>query len=124
MGSKQVVSGVTVTWQDAKHPKLDASDGPRSKLAALQSSKDDEFKPSRIVTNLKLHLGDASVAEVDLDDVHVQIAYTAAQGVTPVAGWWDGRKWVTFKNVSIANNIIDVILPSPWPTDPAIGVYP
>jgi hypothetical protein len=124
MGNKQVVTGVAVTWNDVRHPKLNAKDGPFDKRR-IPRSKDDEFSPSRIVVDLKLDLGDPSVQSVTLDDVHIQIAYTLVPGQAgPVAGWWDGRKWVTFKQMTFANNIIDVTLPSPWPTDPPIGVGP
>jgi hypothetical protein len=114
------VSGVTVAWDDAKHRKVNVKDGPRNK-SGIPRSKDDEFAPSRIVIDLKLDLGDAKVAEVALDDVHLQIAYN---GVEPTIGWWNGKKWVKFKQVSCANNIADVTLPSPWPTDPPIGCNP
>jgi hypothetical protein len=126
MGNKAVLSGVTVTWHEAKHPKLNVKDGPHNKHDIPRSqNNDDEFTPSRIVVDLKLDLGNTNVTEVVLDDVHVQIAYTSAEAsVKPTVGWWNGKKWVKFKDVTFANNLIDVTLPSPWPTDPPIGAYP
>jgi hypothetical protein len=123
MGNKQVLAGITVTWNDARHPKLNVKDGPFDKKIKLRSANnDDEFTPSRIIVDLKLDLGDAKAAEVALeDDVHLQIAYS---GVEPTLGWWNGKKWVRFKQVTYAKNIADVTLPSPWPTDPPIGVSP
>lgn len=122
MGSKQVLAGVTVTWNDAKHKSINVKEGSHSKSDIPRSkNNDDEFVPSRIVIDLKLDLGDAKAAEVALDDVHLQIAYS---GATPTAGWWNGKKWVKFKQVAYANNIADITLPSPWPTDPPIGFYP
>jgi hypothetical protein len=122
MGSKPVLAGVTVTWNDAKHHKVNVKDGPRNKSDIPRSKhNDDEFTPARIVVDLKLDLGDSSVSEVDLDDVHLKIPYT---GVTPTVGWWNGAKWVKFKQVAYANNVADITLPSPWPTDPAIGTNP
>jgi hypothetical protein len=123
MAKKQAsVSGVTVVWDDAKHPKVNVKDGLRNKHNIPRSkNNDDEFTPSRIVIDLKLDLGDTTVSEVTLDDVHLQVPYT---GATPTIGWWNGAKWVRFKQVTYANNIADVTLPSPWPTDPAIGSYP
>ena len=123
MGSKQVVTGVTVTWDDTKYndtrknvPKV--RDGGKRNIP---HSNNDEFTPARIIVDLKLDLGDTSVPEVALDDVHLQIAYS---GVNPTLGWWNGAKWVKFKQVTYANNVADVTLPSPWPTDPAIGGSP
>lgn len=122
MGKQQVLAGVTVMWNDAKHPKVNVKDGPRNKHNIPRSkNNDDEFVPSRIVVDLKLDLGDAKVAEVVLDDVHVQITYS---GATPTIGWWNGAKWVKFKQVAYANNVADITLPSRWPTDPAIGANP
>ena len=122
MGNKQVLTGVTVAWNDARHPKLNVKDGPRNKSIIPRSkNNDDEFTPGRIVIDLKLDLGDTTVSEVILNDVHLQIAYT---GATPTIGWWNGAKWVKFKQVTYATNIADVTLPSPWPTDPPIGSYP
>jgi hypothetical protein len=121
MGNKQVLAGVSVTWNDAKHPKLNVKDGARYKnykKGDLQSGH-DEFTPSRIVVDLKLDLGDPKVPKVDLDDVHVQIAYS---GAVPTIGWWNGAKWVKFTKVAYANSVADVTLPSPWPTDPPIGM--
>lgn len=116
------VSGVTVEWDDVRHRKVNIKDGPFDKTKIPRSKKnDDEFTPARILIDLKLDLGDSKVAEVALDDVHLQIAYS---GVTPTIGWWNGKKWVKFKQVVYANNIADVTLPSPWPTDPAIGCNP
>lgn len=117
------VSSITVEWDDVKHPKVNVKDGPLNKAMKLKSAKgDDEFTPSRIVADLKLDLGDANAKFVDLDDVHIKIAYTT--GPEPTVGWWNGAKWVKFKQVTYANNSADVTLPSPWPTDPAIGTYP
>jgi hypothetical protein len=122
MGSQQVLSGVTVTWNDAKHSKLNVKDGPHDKRIIQRSkNNDDEFTPSRIVIDLKLDLGDTTVSEVKLDDVHLQIAYSGTQ---PTIGWWNGAKWVKFKQVAFANHIADITLPSPWPTDPLIGSHP
>ena len=73
------------------------------------------------MVDLKLDLGDPKVSNVVLDDVHVRIAYS---GTDPTIGWWNGAKWATFKQVAYANNIADIRLPSPWPTDPAIGTFP
>lgn len=122
MGNKQLLAGVTVMWSDAKHHTVNVKDGPHNKQDIPRSkNNDDEFIPSRIVVDLKLDLGDAKAAEVALDDVHLQIAYS---GVEPMIGWWNGKQWVKFKQVSFAKNIADVTLPSPWPTDPPIGFYP
>ena len=116
------LSGITVVWDDAKHRKVNIKDGPLDKTKIPRSKKDDdEFTPARILIDLKLDLGDSKVAEVALDDVHVHIAYS---GVEPTLGWWNGAKWVKFKRVAYANNIADVTLPSPWPTDPPLGAYP
>jgi hypothetical protein len=124
MGNKLVATGVTVIWDDAKHAKVNVKEGPFDKNKIPKGAEDD-FTPSRIVVDLKLDLGDAKATTVVLDGVHVQIAYTAvAKQSTPIVGWWNGQKWVRFKDVTFAGNIIDVTLPSPWPTDPAIGVYP
>jgi hypothetical protein len=124
MRNKPVATGVTVTWDDAKHPKVNVKEGAFDK-ARIPKGEGDEFTPARIVVDLKLDLGDATAATVVLDNVHVQIAYTSStkQG-TPAVGWWNGKKWVKFKDVTFANDLIDVTLPSPWPTDPPIGVYP
>jgi hypothetical protein len=124
MGNKLVATGVTIAWDDAKHPKVNVKEGGFDKTR-VPTGADDEFTPARIVVDLKLDLGDASAKTVALDNVHVQIAYTAStKQSTPDVGWWNGKKWVKFKNVSFANYVIDVTLPSPWPTDPPIGVYP
>jgi hypothetical protein len=120
MGNKQVLTGVTVTWNDAKHPKVNVKDGPLSKHD-IPRSKDDEFTPARIVVDLKLDLGDPNTTHVELDDVHLQLTYS---GPAPTVGWWNGAKWVKFKHVVYANNLADITLPSPWPTDPAIGANP
>ncbi len=122
MASKQVLSGVIVTWNDAKHPKVNVKDGPLNKSVIPRSkNNDDEFTPRRIVVDLKLDLGDPAVSEVVLDDVHLQITYS---GVAPTIGWWNGSKWMKFKHVAYANNVADITLPSPWPTDPPIGSAP
>jgi hypothetical protein len=119
---KSVAAGVTVEWDDTKHHQVNVKDGPHDKKIIHKSAKgDDEFTPSRIVVDLKLDLGDATAQFVKLDDVHVKIPYT---GTEPIVGWWNGSKWVKFKQVLYANHIADVTLPSPWPTDPAIGCYP
>jgi hypothetical protein len=124
MGNKHVATGVTVTWDDAKHSKVNVKEGTFDKTR-IPKGVDDEFTPARIVVDLKLDLGDAAAETVALDNVHVQIVSTAStkQG-TPVVGWWNGKKWVKFKDVTFANDLIDVKLPSPWPTDPPIGAYP
>ncbi len=63
---------------------------------------DDEFTPSRIVADLKLDLGDSTTESVNLDDVHIKIPYAGAE---PTIGWWNGAKWVKFKQVTYANHI-------------------
>ncbi len=124
MGNKLVTSGVTVVWDDAKHPMVNVKEGTFDKNR-IPKGVDDEFTPNRIVVDLKLNLGDAKAESVALNNVHLQIAYTLAQkNSQPTVGWWNGRQWVRFKEVAFANNILDVTLPSPWPTDPAIGIYP
>jgi len=116
------VAEVTVEWDDAKHHKVNAKDGPHDKAKILKSVKgDDEFTPTRIVADLKLDLGDAAAKSVNLNDVHIKIPYA---GDKPTIGWWNGAKWVKFGKVAYAANIADVTLPSPWPTDPAIGINP
>src|SRR3972149_5438439 len=121
MGRKQAsVSGVAVEWDDARHSKLRVKDGPFDKTKILRSAKnDDEFTPARIVIDLKLDLGDEQVSSVTLDNVHLKIPY---RGEQPTVGWWTGAKWVKFKQIAFANNVADITLPSPWPTDPAIGI--
>ncbi len=121
-----VVGGVTIDWDDAKHPVLNAKEGQVQKTkdkTKIPSSRDDEFTPEQIIVDLKLDLGNSSVKYVDLNDVHLQVPYT---GSDPIIGWWDGKRWVKFKpeTVRYANNVADVTLPSPWPTDPAIGTAP
>jgi len=122
MGKKHApVALITVEWDDVKHPKVNVKDGPHDKTKIPKSAKnDDEFTPSRIVADLKLDLGDPTAGFVDLDDVHIKIPHT---GTEPTVGWWNGAKWVKFHQVTFANGIIDVKLPSPWPTDPPIGVH-
>ncbi len=121
----EVVSGITVEWDDAKHGKVNVKDGPRDKTKIPRSDKgDDEFTPSRIIVDLKLDLGDITVKQVTLNDVHVKVTYDNAEKVKPTIGWWNGAKWVKFKSVVHAGNVVDVTLPSPWPTDPAVGIYP
>jgi hypothetical protein len=116
------VAGITVEWDERKHAKVNVKDGPHDKSRIHRSEKgDDEFTPSRIVADLKLDLGDATAQSVNLDDVHIKIPYTS---IEPTVGWWNGAKWVKFKQVVYANNFADVTLPSPWPTDPAIGSHP
>jgi hypothetical protein len=123
MSKKQIpAGGVTVEWDEFKHPKVNVKDGPHDKRKIPKSAKgDDEFTPSRIVVDLKLDLGDTTAKFVTLDDVHIKIPYT---GTEPIVGWWNGAKWVKFKQVTYAGSIADVTLPSPWPSDPAIGSYP
>jgi hypothetical protein len=128
MGNKEVITGVTVTWNDAdaaKHPKFEFKDGPRDK-SVIPRNKDDEFKPSRIVVDLKLDLGNSSEPAVTLTNAHVKIAYAIPAGKSdpPMVGWYDGRKWVKFAQFVYANNVFDVTLPPSWPIDPAIGVGP
>jgi hypothetical protein len=128
MGNKEVVSGVTVTWNDAdaaKHPKFEFKDGPRNK-SEIPRSKNDEFNPSRIVVDLKLELGNSSVSKVTLDKAHLKIAYAIPAGKSGPAmvGWWNGTKWVKFGQFVHANNVFDVTLPPSWPIDPPIGVGP
>ena len=122
MGKQHAVaSGITVEWDDLKHHKVNVKDGPHDKTKIPKSAKnDDEFTPSRIVADLKLDLGDPTAGFVDLDDVHIKIPYTGAE---PTVGWWNGAKWMRFKQVACANNLADVTLPSPWPTDPPIGAH-
>ena len=128
MGSKQVLSGVTVTWSDAdaaKYRKFDFKDGPFDKNAVPRSDN-DEFYPSRIVADLKLDVGDSAVKTVTLDKAHLKIAYSIPAGKSdpPVVGWWNGAKWVKFRQFAYANNTFDVTLPPSWPIDPPIGVGP
>lgn len=129
MGNKLVTTGVTVTWDDAKHPKLNASNGDFDKTK-IPKGVGDDFAPARIVANLKVDLGDTKATTVTLNNVHLQIAYTSAKQVKPSVGWWDKDKgkWIKFKEeqkeVVFADNLIDVTLPATWPTDPPIGVYP
>ena len=123
MVSRQVVTGVTVTWDDTKYNET-KKNVPRVRdggKRGILHSNNDEFTPARIVVDLKLDLGDTTVSEVALDNVHLLIAYS---GATPTIGWWNGAKWVKFKQVAYANHVADVTLPSPWPTDPAIGTSP
>ena len=116
------VAGVTIEWDDVKHPRLNAKDGPLDKTRIPRSKNDDdEFTPARIIIDLKLDLGDVTAATIDLDDVHLKIPY---QGQQPTLGWWNGDRWLKFKQVDYARNEADVTLPSPWPTDPAIGGIP
>ena len=116
------VATVTVEWDDARHPQLNVKDGPLDKATILRSATgDDEFTPSRIVIDLKLDLGDAKAATVTLDNVHLKIPY---EGRHPTVGWWTGAKWVRFTQVTYTDTLVDVTLPSPWPTDPAIGMHP
>jgi hypothetical protein len=123
MSKKQAkVADVTVEWDDAKHHKVNVKDGPHDKTKIPKSARgDDEFTPTRIVADLKLDLGDAAAKTVNLVDVHVKISYT---GPEPIIGWWNGARWVKFTQVKCAQNIADVTLPSPWPTDPALGCCP
>lgn len=123
MSIKQaLVSDVTVEWDDTQHPQLNVQAGPLNKAAIPRSANnDDEFTPGRIVVNLKLDLGNAKATTVTLENVHIKIPYT---GEKPTVGWWNGVKWVLFKQVAYAVGIADVTLPSPWPTDPPIGVHP
>ncbi len=128
MGNKEVVSGVTVTWNDAdaaKYAKFEFKDGPRNK-SEIPRSKNDEFNPSRIVVDLKLELGNSSVSKVTLDKAHLKIAYAIPAGKSGPAmvGWWNGTKWVKFGQFVHENNVFDVTLPPSWPIDPPIGVGP
>jgi hypothetical protein len=128
MGSRQVLTGVTVTWNDAdaaKHRKFEFKDGPRNK-SEIPRSEYDEFHPSRIVVDLKLDVGNSSVLTVTLDKAHLKIAYSIPAGKSdpPMVGWYNGAKWVKFEKFVYANNAFDVTLPPSWPTDPAIGVGP
>ena len=120
MGSKPVVSGITVTWNDVKHPKLNVKDGGRYKnyKKGDLKSDDDELEPDRVVVDLKLDLGNPTTDPVNLDDVHVRITYS---GANPKIGWWNGTMWKKFTQVAYAKNVADVTLPSPWPVDPPIG---
>ena len=123
MGNKPVVSGVTVEWDDTKY-NANRKNLPNVKDGGkrdIPKGSNDEFTPARILVDLKLDLGDASVSEVPLDDVHLKISYS---GTNPTLGWWNGAKWVKFKQVAYANNIADITLPSAWPTDPRIGAEP
>ncbi|HSD82276.1 MAG TPA: hypothetical protein VLG46_00355 [Anaerolineae bacterium] len=123
MSIKQAtVADVIVEWDDTKHPQLNVQSGPLAKAALPRSANnDDEFTPSRIVINLKLDLGNAEVATVTLQNVHIKIP---CSGGSPEVGWWNGAKWVLFKQMVYANGIADVTLPSPWPTDPPVGCNP
>ncbi len=130
MGSTLVNSGITVTWDDAKHNQAKKNlprvrDGGRYKnykKGDLKSNK-DQFAPERVVVDLKLDLGDSSVPYVTLDDVHLQITYS---GVNPSLGWWDRGQWWQFDahDVTYAGGVVDIKLPSSWPTDPPIGSAP
>lgn len=116
------MAGVSIEWDTARHPKLRAREGTLDKSRIPRSAKgDDEFIPSRIVIDLKLDLGDEKAVTVNLDNVHLKIPY---QGERPTIGWWNGARWIMFKQVTFANNTADITLPSPWPTDPAIGTHP
>jgi hypothetical protein len=128
------VAGVTIEWDDAKHSRLDAKDGPWDKNKIPHSkNKDDEFTPARIIADLKLDLGDAPQKTVDVGgvkqivvdpiDVHLKVTY---QGQHPTVGWWNGAKWVKFKGVTYDDkaSVADVVLPPQWPIDPPIGTSP
>jgi hypothetical protein len=126
MTKKQnVVTGVTVEWDDTKHPTVNVAGGAVD-TALLKKGTGNEFVPSRIVINLKLDLGGPKVPSVNLVDVHIKIPHSIAAGKNdpPVAGWWNGTKWVKFGKFVYANGTFDVTLPSSWPTDPPIGVGP
>jgi len=131
---KKSVAGITIEWDDAKHSRLNATDGPWDKHDIRQSkNKDDEFTPKRIVADLKLDLGDAPQKTVYLDgvkhtvvdpnDVHLKVTY---HGEHPTVGWWNGAKWVKFNGVHYDDKAseADVILPPEWPIDPPIGTSP
>lgn len=121
MAKKQApVGGVTIEWDDVKHSKVNVKEGGFDKNT-IPKGVGDDFTPSRIVVDLKLDLGDANATQVNLNDVHLKIPYT---GTGPKVGWWNGKKWVKFDDAHFSSGIIDVTLPSPWPTDPPIGVYP
>ena len=118
------VAGVTIDWDEAKHPVLNAKEGrikPTRDKANIRKGDGDEFTPEQIIVDLKLDLGDSSVTSVNLDDVHLKVSY---QGRQPTIGWWNGNRWVKFKTVTYTGNLADVTLPSPWPTDPPIGTAP
>jgi hypothetical protein len=130
MSRKQaVISGVTIDWDDNKHPKINVREGAfdKTKIPKSKTWGADDFIPNRIVIDLKLDLGNSTVSEVTLQDVHLKIPYYNA-GVTPTVVWWNKKqdKWVKFKDVrySAADQIADVTLPSTWPTDPPIGIGP
>jgi hypothetical protein len=128
MGSKEVITGVTVTWNDAdaaKYPKFEFKDGPRNK-SQIPRSNSDEFYPSRIVVDLKLELGKPGMSNVTLDKARLKIVYAIPAGKSgpPVVGWWNGSKWVKFGQFTHANDAFDVTLPPSWPIDPPIGVGP
>ncbi len=116
------VATIIVEWDDARHPQLNVKEGPLDKATILRSATgDDEFTPSRIVIDLKLDLGDAKASTVALDNVHIKIPY---EGKQPIVGWWNGAKWVKFKQVVYDKALADITLPSPWPTDPPVGADP
>jgi hypothetical protein len=128
MGNKEVITGVTVTWNDmdaAKYRKFEFKDGPRNK-SVIPRSSNDEFKPSRIVVDLKLDLGNSNESTVTLTNAHVKIAHAVPPGKSdpPTVGWWNGSKWVKFGQFVYANNVFDVTLPPSWPIDPPVGVGP
>jgi hypothetical protein len=130
MSRKQaVVSSVTIEWDEDKHPKVNVREGTfdKTKIPRSKTLGADEFIPSRIVIDLKLDLGDATATEVVLQDVHLKIPYYNA-GIIPTVVWWNKKldRWVKFKNVSYSakEQLADVTLPSPWPTDPPVGVGP
>jgi hypothetical protein len=127
------VAGVTIEWDNANHPRLNAYDSPMDKTKIPQGNG-DKFTPKRIIANLKLDLGDASKVReemlggkqqkvVDLIDVHLKVT---SQGQKPRLAWWNGANWVEFDVTYNANTMVaDVTLPSKsWPIDPPIGMSP
>ncbi len=122
------IGGVTVEWDDAKHAQLNARDGgfDNAKIPS-SANKDDDFKPARIIVNLKMDLGDAKAVILTLNDVHLKVRY---QGTKPTLGWWNGKKWIRFKEEAkeiaydAVNAVADITLPAQWPADPPIGMYP
>jgi hypothetical protein len=130
---KPVAARVTIEWDDANHPRLNARNGSLDKTTKL-TGDGDEFTPDQIIANLKLDLGDPSAVReeqlggkkqkvVDPYDVHLKVTY---QGQHPTVGWWNGAKWVKFKGVTYDDktSVADVILPAQWPIDPPIGTSP
>lgn len=121
---KKAVAEITVEWDDdlQENKNLKVEDGKLDKTKMLYSqSGDDDFQPNRIIADLKVSKGDGKKT-VELKNVR----FKARSSQKPRLAWWNGAKWVEFTQVTYdaAASVADVILPSPWPTDPAIGIWP